>query len=150
MNRLIAVTTALVLATVAYTTPTGAASEEPPAPSVRTAETAGPRATVLNDTALAGLGSGSAIGPDHALYVTNGTDGTLIRIHRRTGSATVVGRGLPPQIIGIGGMVPAFLFPRPLVPPMQVFAGVVKYPVQQPLGSLLEVQPVNGFQEGCY
>ncbi len=62
-----------------------------------------PRVTVLNDTALGGLGSGSAIGPDGALYVTNGNDGTLVRINPRNGSETVVGSGLPPQFIGIGG-----------------------------------------------
>jgi hypothetical protein len=62
-----------------------------------------PVVTVLNDTALGGLGSGSTIGPDGALYVTNGNDGTLVRIDPTTGSETVIGSGLPPQIIGIGG-----------------------------------------------
>ena len=62
-----------------------------------------PIVTVLNDTALGGLGSGSTIGPDGALYVTNGNDGTLVRINPRTGSERVVGRGLPRQVIGIGG-----------------------------------------------
>ena len=42
-----------------------------------------PVVTVLNDTALGGLGSGSTIGPDGALYVTNGNDGTLVRIDPR-------------------------------------------------------------------
>ena len=60
-------------------------------------------ATVLNNTALGGLGSGSAIGPDGALYVTNGNDGTLVRINPTTGSATVVGSGLPRQVVGFGG-----------------------------------------------
>jgi hypothetical protein len=62
-----------------------------------------PIVTVLNDTALGGLGSGSTIGPDGALYVTNGNDGTLVRINPTTGSETVVGSGLPRQVIGIGG-----------------------------------------------
>ncbi len=62
-----------------------------------------PVVTVLNDTALGGLGSGSTIGPDGALYVTNGNDGTLVRIDPATGSETVVGSGLPHQVIGIGG-----------------------------------------------
>src|SRR3954451_13448945 len=66
---------------------------QPPAPVV----------TVLNHTALGGLGSGSTIGPDGALYVTNGNDGTLIRVNPRTGSERVIGSGLPPQIIGVGG-----------------------------------------------
>jgi hypothetical protein len=58
--------------------------------------------TVLNDTALGGLGSGSAIGPDGSLYVTNGTDGTLVRVNPKTGSETVVGSGLPPEIVEVG------------------------------------------------
>ena len=62
-----------------------------------------PTVTVLNTVALGGLGSGSAVGPDSALYVTNGNDGTLLRINRHTGAATVVGNGLPPQLVGIGG-----------------------------------------------
>ena len=62
-----------------------------------------PVITGLPDTALGGLGSGSTIGPDGALYVTNGNDGTLVRIDPTTGSATVVGSGLPRQTIGIGG-----------------------------------------------
>ena len=62
-----------------------------------------PVVTVLNNTALGGLGSGSTIGPDGALYVTNGNDGTLIRVNPTTGSETVVGSGLPRQVVGIGG-----------------------------------------------
>lgn len=62
-----------------------------------------PVVTVLNDTALSGFGSGSAIGPDGALYVTNGSKGTLVRVDPATGSAKVVGRGLPRKVIDIGG-----------------------------------------------
>ena len=62
-----------------------------------------PVVTVLNNTALGGLGSGSTIGPDGALYVTNGTAGTLVRIDPTNGSETVVGSGLPPRVIRVGG-----------------------------------------------
>jgi hypothetical protein len=62
-----------------------------------------PVVTLLNDTALGGLGQGSTIGPDGALYVTNGNDGTLVRIDPTDGSEAVVGSGLPPQVIGNGG-----------------------------------------------
>ena len=65
----------------------------------------GPVVTVLNSTALGGLGSGSTIGPDGALYVTNGNAGTLVRIDPRNGSETVVGSGLPLQVIGFGGAI---------------------------------------------
>ena len=62
-----------------------------------------PVVSVLNSTALGGLGSGSTIGPDGALYVTNGNAGTLVRIDPRDGSETVVGSGLPPRVIFVGG-----------------------------------------------
>ena len=62
-----------------------------------------PEVSVLNRTALGGLGSGSTIGPDGALYVTNGTDGTLLRIDPRSGADSVVGSGLPQKVIDIGG-----------------------------------------------
>ena len=81
-----------------------------------------PAVSVLNDTALGGNGSGSTIGPDGALYVTNGTAGTLVRIDPRTGSETVVGRGLPRGVIGIGGAIDvAFLGHRAYV--LVTFAG---------------------------
>lgn len=84
------------------------ASEEP--------AQAAPEVTVLNSTALSGQGSGSTIGPDGALYVTNGIEGTLVRIHPRTGAATVVGSGLPPRVIDIGAaMDVAFLGERAYV-----------------------------------
>ena len=87
------------------------------------ASDAAPVVTVLNDTALSGLGSGSAIGPDGALYVTNGTKGTLVRVDPTTGSAKVVGRGLPRKAIDIGGaMDVAFLGGRAYV--MVILAGV--------------------------
>lgn len=82
-----------------------------------------PVVTVLNDTALSGLGSGSAIGPDGALYVTNGTKGTLIRVNPTTGAAKVVGRGLPRKFIDIGGaMDVAFIGDRAYV--LVILAGV--------------------------
>ena len=77
---------------------------------------AAPRVSVLNSSALSGQGSGSTIGPDGALYVTNGIDGTLVRIHPRTGAATVVGTGLPPRVIDIGAaMDVSFLHGRAYV-----------------------------------
>ncbi|MCU1675788.1 MAG: ScyD/ScyE family protein [Frankiales bacterium] len=55
-------------------------------------------------------GSGSTIGPDGALYVTEGAAGEVSRIDLGTGAVSVVASGLPPSIVGIGGaMDVAFL-----------------------------------------
>ena len=81
-----------------------------------------PVVRVLNDSALGDLGSGSTIGPDRALYVTNGNAGTLVRIDPTKGSATVVGKGLPIEVAGIGGaMDVAFIGHRAYV--LVTFAG---------------------------
>jgi hypothetical protein len=52
-----------------------------------------------------GCGSGSTIGPDHALYVTDGPGGRVLRVDPRTGSITTFASGLPRTIpeVGIGG-----------------------------------------------
>jgi len=63
----------------------------------------GPNVTLL----VSGLegGSGSAIGPDGALYVTEGAVGRISRIDPRTGDVTTFASGLPPWLIGIGGAI---------------------------------------------
>lgn len=112
-RRFTALATALAIAFVLPGFPVQAQAPSRTAPVV----------TVLNDSALSGLGSGSAIGPDGALYVTNGTKGTLVRVDPRTGSAKVVGRGLPRKFIDIGGaMDVAFIGDRAYV--MVILAGV--------------------------
>ena len=52
-----------------------------------------------------GCGSGSTIGPDRALYVTDGPGGRVLRVDPRTGAVTTFASGLPPAIpeVGIGG-----------------------------------------------
>jgi hypothetical protein len=60
-------------------------------------------------TGLAG-GSGSTVGPDGALYVTEGFAGRVTRIDAETGERTTYASGLPPSLVGIGGaMDVAFL-----------------------------------------
>ncbi len=47
--------------------------------------------------------SGSTVGPDGALYVAQGTVGTISRVDRRTGAVTTYASGLPRSIVGLGG-----------------------------------------------
>jgi sugar lactone lactonase YvrE len=50
-------------------------------------------------------GSGSTVGPDGALYVTEGAVGRVSRVDPRTGRVTTFASGLPPYVVGIGGAV---------------------------------------------
>src|SRR5881392_2161037 len=63
----------------------------------------GPTATQLV-TGLQGA-MGSTIGPDGALYVTEGAVGQISRVDPQTGQKTTFASGLPPAIIGIGGAI---------------------------------------------
>ena len=63
-------------------------------------------------------GSGSTVGPDRALYVTDSNAGRIKRISPRTGLVTTYADGLPPQILGVvgGGLADiAFLGRTPYV-----------------------------------
>ena len=52
-----------------------------------------------------GCGSGSTVGPDGALYVTDGPAGRVLRVDPDTGVMTTFAHGLPPATpaVGIGG-----------------------------------------------
>jgi hypothetical protein len=52
-----------------------------------------------------GCGSGSTIGPDRALYVTDGPGGRVLRVDPETGATSTFASGLPRMIpdVGIGG-----------------------------------------------
>jgi sugar lactone lactonase YvrE len=66
-------------------------------------------------TGLAG-GSGSAVGPDGALYVTETDAGRVTRVDPRTGTASTFASGLPVRIGPVGGaMDVAFLRGRAYV-----------------------------------
>jgi hypothetical protein len=84
----------LVAALIAIIMPS-AASAPPPCE--------GPTATRLV-TGLEGA-SGSTIGPDGALYVTEGALGRISRVDPQTGEVTTFASGLPRAIIGIGGAI---------------------------------------------
>ena len=63
----------------------------------------GPNPTQLL-TGLEGA-SGSTVGPDRALYVTEGAVGRISRVDPKTGDITTFASGLPTSIIGIGGAI---------------------------------------------
>jgi hypothetical protein len=81
----------LAAALIALITPVTASAAPPSAPT----------------RLVAGLegGSGSAVGPDRALYVTEGAAGRISRVDPKTGDITTFASGLPKSIVGIGGPI---------------------------------------------
>jgi hypothetical protein len=75
-------------------------------PTVAAAATGtdGPERPEVLASGLAG-GSGSTVGPDGALYVTEGIAGRLTRIDPETGRTTVVADCLPKRVAPIGGAI---------------------------------------------
>ena len=57
----------------------------------------GPVVTPLADVGSDDFVIGSTIGPDRALYVTDGVAGAVLRIDRRSGHVTTYADGLPPK-----------------------------------------------------
>jgi hypothetical protein len=88
----------LTAAVIAMITPS-AASASSPCP--------GPTATRLVTGLDTGLESakGSTVGPDGALYVTEGAAGRISRVDPQTGEVTTFASGLPSAIISIGGAI---------------------------------------------
>jgi hypothetical protein len=91
---------ALIATVVAGTSaPATANQHHPTGPTVRElASFAAPGCT-------GGCGSGSTVGPDGKLYVTDGKAGRVLRVDPRTGAITTLVSGLPPSdpTVGIGG-----------------------------------------------
>jgi sugar lactone lactonase YvrE len=86
------------VAVVAAGVPSSASAKKPPQPPV-----VDELATFGAPTCPGGCGSGSTIGPDKALYVTDGSTGRVLRVEPRTGDVTRFASGLPPSIVGFGG-----------------------------------------------
>jgi hypothetical protein len=100
MNSRRALTVLMTAALVAAGIPSTASAKKPPkAPVVHEL------ATFAAPECASGCGSGSTIGPDKALYVTNGPGGRVLRVDPKTGAVTTFASGLPPAIpdVGIGG-----------------------------------------------
>ena len=78
------------------------------APAVSAHDRRGPVVTHLAEFGSDDFVTGSTIGPDGALYVTDGAAGAVLRIDRRSGRVTPYADGLPPkafQGVDIGGPV---------------------------------------------
>jgi len=88
----------LAAALIAMITPSAASGRRP---------CQGPTATLLVTGLDTGLESakGSTVGPDGALYVTEGAVGRISRVDPLTGEVTTFASGLPPAIISIGGAI---------------------------------------------
>src|SRR4029450_5300904 len=86
----------LAAALVVIVTPSAASGRRP---------CQGPTATLLVTGLDTGLESakGSTVGPDGALYVTEGAVGRISRVDPQTGQVTTFASGLPRSIIGFGG-----------------------------------------------
>jgi sugar lactone lactonase YvrE len=82
--------------------PSTAIAHKPPGPPV-----VHELATFAAPGCVGGCGSGSTIGPDKALYVTDGPGGRVLRVDPETGAITTFASGLPPAIpdVGIGGAI---------------------------------------------
>ena len=63
----------------------------------------GPVVTPLAEFGSDDFNTGSTIGPDGALYVTDGSVGEVLRIDRRDGSVSTYATGLPPKAFQGGG-----------------------------------------------
>ena len=116
----------LTAAVIAMITPSAVSASSP---------CQGPTATRLV-TGLQGA-MGSTVGPDGALYVTEGAAGRISRVDPQTGEKTTFASGLPPAVIGIGGAIDvAFidniayvlvtLVSDPLLPPSSDIDGIYR------------------------
>ena len=94
---------------------------------------------------LAG-GSGSTVGPDGALYVTEGAVGRVSRIDPETGEVTTFASGLPPFIIGVGGAMDvafigqtAYVLVTVVATDLNIFGPLVPEP-----GSIVGIYRIDG------
>jgi sugar lactone lactonase YvrE len=148
-NRLArSVAGALVLACAVGLPAAASAKPSPAAPTVRElASFAAPGCT-------GGCGSGSTIGPDGALYVTDGKAGRVLRIDPGSGDVMTFASGLPRSLeaVGIGGAIDVAFVRRTayvlvtLVGPAFGQAGVVDgiYRVEQD-GSVTPVADIGSW-----
>jgi hypothetical protein len=87
--------------------------------------------------------TGSTIGPDRALYVTDGSAGKVLRIDRRSGGITTYAEGLPTKAFptDIGGPVDVVFVGRTAYVLVTLVSGVVDGDPDQPFG---DPDDING------
>ncbi len=90
---------AAALAAVATVPTAAAAGQEGMAPGPGPVT---PLATFAADGCAGACGSGSTVGPDGALYVTDGAGGRVLRVDPDSGAVSVDAEGLPPAVPGVG------------------------------------------------
>lgn len=100
--RSIVFATALVAMLVPSVTPARAVLDARTRAGAERTAGEGPVVTQLTEFG-SGLASGSTIGPDGALYVTDPNAGSVLRVDRTTGTVSTFADGLPPQVLGVGG-----------------------------------------------
>jgi hypothetical protein len=100
MDHRRALTVLTVVAAVMACLPSAASSRTPPKPPA-----VQELVTFAAPGCMGACGSGSTIGPDKALYVTDGPGGRVVRIDPKSGAMTTYASGLPRQIpdAGVGG-----------------------------------------------
>jgi hypothetical protein len=76
-----------------------------PATAHATSTTRQPTVTLLASGLQASTGSGTTLGPDGALYVTEGKIGRISRVDLRTGKVSTFAEGLPRPVIPVGGVM---------------------------------------------
>ncbi len=101
MSRLVHMILVTALLAVAAAPATASATTPPDRPVVDELT------TFAAPGCVGGCGSGSTVGPDGALYVTDGPGGRVLKVDPDTGATSTFASGLPPAIpdVGIGGAI---------------------------------------------
>ena len=101
------------------------------APAVSAHDRKGPVVRPLAEFGSDDFVLGSTIGPDRALYVTDGAAGAVLRIDRRSGRVTKYAEGLPPKAfpgMDIGGPVDVAFSGRTAYVLVTIVSGMFVFP----------------------